>query len=54
MMFFPFFHGTESVTKTDFVYMNNRHLSLQTICFVIRLKIYAVLKVLWWCENHLF
>ena len=33
--------------------MNNRHPFLQAICFVFRLKKYAVLRVLWSCENHL-
>ena len=53
IMFSLFFHGTLSVTETVF-YMNNRHPFLQTTCFVFRLKKYAVLRELWWCENHLF
>ena len=51
MMFSLFPIGLKESLKLIF-YMNYRHPFLQRICFVFRLKKYAVLRVLWWCENH--
>ena len=54
VIFYLFSMGLKVSLKLIFFYMNNRHPFLQTICFTFRLKKYAVLRVLWWCENHLF
>ena len=54
IMFSLFFSMGIKVSLKLIFHMNNRHPFSQTICFVFRFKQYAVLRVLWWCENHLF